>query len=197
MQFPGTKKTHYIIYYYIIIIVSFGSVSLERRTSDSEGHLIWHRTGRAGIYCGAHWYRFHLIWLLVGLESRMLGMPHLTCAKPDQCDSPSTDSTAVLGGVSASPGRRTRSRGRPKGSKDTKARATRSDSWFTEKKDANGNRISDPRQPSLFDIGVVSDRPRSVASVVPTVAEAKGDGGPSIRQVVPFCFLNVRTKSAN
>ena len=127
----------------------------------------------------------------------MLGMPHLTSAKPDQCDSPSTDSTAVLGGVAASPGRRTRSRGRPKGSKDTKARATGSDGWFAEKKDADDNKISDPRQPSLFDIGVVSNRPRSVACAVPTVAEAKGDGGPSIRQVVPFCFLNVRTITAD
>ena len=87
---------------------------------------------------------------------------------------PSNDSTATLGGVAPVAARR----GRPRGAKDSKPRAIRSDSRFAEKKDADGIKISDPRQPSLFDIGVISERPRSLSSTVPAVAESK-DSAPT------------------
>ena len=87
---------------------------------------------------------------------------------------PSNDSTATLGGVAPVAARR----GRPRGAKDSKPRAIRSDSRFAEKKDADGIKISDPRQPSLFDIGVISERPRSLSSTVPAVAESK-DSAPA------------------
>ena len=63
---------------------------------------------------------------------------------------PSGDATLTLGGVVAVSARR----GRPKGSRDNKPRATRSDSRFAEKKDADGNKSFDNRQQSLYNIGI-------------------------------------------
>ena len=84
---------------------------------------------------------------------------------------PSGDATITLGSVAAVSARR----GRPRGSRDSKPRATRSDSRFAEQKDADGNKIFDSRQQSLYSMGVRTDRPRSS---VPAVAESK-DSAPA------------------
>ena len=84
---------------------------------------------------------------------------------------PSGDATMTLGGVAAVSARR----GRPKGSKDNKPRATRSDSRFAEKKDTDGNTIFDSRQQNLYSMGILTHRPRSS---VPAVAESK-DSAPA------------------
>ena len=79
----------------------------------------------------------------------------------------------TLGSVAAVSARR----GRPKGSRDNKPRAIRSDSRFAEKKDADGNKIFDNRQQSLYNMGIHTYRPRSSPSL-PAVAESK-DSAPA------------------
>ena len=85
----------------------------------------------------------------------------------------SGDATITLGSVAAVSARR----GRPRGSRDSKPRATRSDSRFAEQKDADGNKIFDNRQQSLYNMGNHTYRPRSSPSV-PAVAESK-DSAPA------------------